>query len=159
MFGLQAGWQVWLITFALLFALLGVGALARTRRRRPHGGLDPADEHEVAELFAHVDEEADQAALLVRVTDEIERLIARRTPLRAVRAAPRSGLVRLWFADSTVLVAGSLHPTELAALALVVADHHVVPVTYLAAADGVRLLVGWGTGTATLVVLGRDQSD
>ncbi|SDB91648.1 hypothetical protein GA0111570_10895 [Raineyella antarctica] len=157
MFGLQSGWEAWLVAFGLLFALLGVGALARRRHHR--GWLDPADEHEVEELFAHVDEEADQAALLVRVTDDLERLIARRTPLRVVRAAPRSGLVRLGFADSTVLVASSLQPTELAALVLVVADHHVVPITYLADVDGVRVLLGWETGTASLVVLGPDQAD
>lgn len=150
---------VWLVAFALLAAIVMMGAGGRRRRVRRSPALDPADEQDLDQLFAKVEAEAAHHQLLDHLADRLEGLVARRTPLRTVRGAPRGGLVRLGFADSSVLVARSVHPTELAALAMVVADRHVIPVSFTVQPAGVDVVLGWGTGTATLLVVGDDQAD
>lgn len=156
---MTGGWWVWLVAFAVLALLVVFGAGGRKPRRGRPAALDPADEEDLAQVFARVEAEAAHEQLLTHLADRLDGLVARRVPVRAVRAAPRSGLVRLGFADSTVLVARAVHPTELAALAMVVADRHVVPQSYSLRPEGLDLLLGWGSGTATLQVVGDDQAD
>lgn len=150
---------VWLVAFALLAALVMMGAGGRRRRVRRDRALDPADEQDLDQLFAKVEAEAAHQQLVDHLADRLDGLVARRTPLRTVRGAPRGGLVRLGFADSTVLVARSAHPAELAALTMVVADRTVIPLSFTVRADGVDVVLGWGSGTATLLVVGADQAD
>ena len=151
----------WLVVLAVVVLLVLAGSGGRRRSPRGHRPreLDPSDEQAVNDMFSRVDAEARQARLLDHLTDELDRLIARRTPLRVVGTAPRSGLVRLGFADSTVLVARASNPTELAVLGLVVSDQHVVPISYTVQPEGPRLLLGWGSGTLTALVVGSDQAD
>lgn len=161
MFSVPLNYWTWIVVLAVVMLLVLVGSGGR--RRRPRGrrsrGLDPSDEQAVNDMFSRVDAEARQARLLDHLTDELDHLIARRTPLRAVGTAPKSGLVRLGFADSTVLVARATNPTELAVLALVVSDQQVLPTSYTVQPEGPRLLLGWGNGTVSVLVAGSDQAD
>lgn len=130
----------------------------RRRNGRPQH-LDPAQEHEVDEMFARIDAEFSPKVRLDRLADQLDELIARRTPLRSVRTGARSGLVRLVFADSTTIVVRDVSPAELTGLLMVPPAQHVVPVSYVVGPDGLRLLLRWDTMKATVLVVAADQAD
>lgn len=159
MFAVQGGWWVWPLAFAVVLLLLAVGSGTRRRKRRRPRPLDPADEQDVEQLFARVDAEVSREILLERLAYELDRLIARRTPLRTVRTAARQGLTRLGFADSTVLVARGARATDAAVLSMVLSEHPVVPISFMEEEQGLRLLLGWGSGTVQVLVVGSDQAD
>ncbi len=131
----------------------------RRRNLRPQQYLDPVQEHEVDEMFARVDAEFSPEIRLDRLADLLDELIARRTPLRGVRTAARSGLVRLVFADSTTIVVGHVPPAELAGLLMVSPAQHAVPISYVAGPDGLRLFLRGDTMKATVLVVAADQAD
>lgn len=159
MFAVQGGWWVWPLAFAVVLLLLAVGSGSRRRKRQRPRPFDPADEQDVDQLFARVDAEASRAALLDRLTYQLDQLIARRTPLRSVRTAPRRGLTRLGFADSTVMVGHGSNATDAAVLTMVLPEHTVLPISYTVEEQGVRLLLGWSSGTVAVLVVGSDQAD
>lgn len=147
-----------------LMVLLGSRRSRRSRRLPTQSSLDdnfdPNDLAEVTASFAAITAEqrrtgpGESAALSAR----LQRVINRRSPIRAIAPAPVAGATRICFADGTrVLVRNQ--GGRLAMLAYQAAHYPVCLRSCQAGPEGPELTFDYYGGQVVAVVVGMDQAD
>jgi hypothetical protein len=166
--------MTWLIGLGALMALAGGLAWWALRRGQGPAGdfnrwtddlddlddLDVADVAELEQRFAAVDlDEGHHRDRQLAV--HLDRLIARRIPVRSVEAAPTVGSPRIRFADGTAMFVHGEAPGDVGVLAMWTQRGSVLPVACSTDLDGAHLALA-ATGSVrrvSVLVSGLDQPD
>lgn len=152
----------WWVLFAIVAALAGLAAVVLARRlERPGvsaGVISPADEAELAAIFARVADESDQQRL-ARLAEHLTGMANRGVPLRWLRAAAGPGRARLGFADGTVVVASSRQPSSFGTLARQSTAGRVSIGRVELDEQSIALQLIWADDAIVVDIHGVDQAD